>query len=287
MFTGIYFFEHVTDLGATNIEKNRILEIGWLTPRSFFPGQNEFAFFNALSSLVILGWMFQSDGIYKKLAIIALFISIFLLINSFSRAAIGGFLIGLTFFVYVFSTKLKIKYRIFFITFLIICITYLTFKLNDIIDNNLALKLLEYKIENQDNSVRLSYLNSSIYNGTIGSLGFGRGLGASTEIIKGGSYHSYFLEVLAEYGLWIFLAYLLLLIKICLQLWRAIKLRNNIYWNTGLLASCIAFPALCSGPASILGIYPYWLWITFVAGFSDFNFQQKKTYKIYLDKSIP
>ncbi len=45
MASANYIFKHVTDLGASNIEQNRILEIGWLTPRSFFPHPNEFAFF--------------------------------------------------------------------------------------------------------------------------------------------------------------------------------------------------------------------------------------------------
>ncbi len=111
------------------------------------------------------------------------------------------------------------------------------------------------------------YAASAIYNGTFGSFGFGKGLGASTEIIEGGSYHSYLLEILAEYGFWVFIAYMLVIIKVCIQQWNAIKSRRNIYWSAGILASCAAFPALCSGPATIIALYPYWLWLSFIVGF--------------------
>ena len=147
----------------------------------------------------------------------------------------------------------------------------LIYQSQEIFDNNLAISLLKFKIENQDNSTRIFYASAAIYNGTIASFGFGRGLGASSEIIQGGSYHSYLLEILAEFGLWIFLGYLTLLAKVCFQLMRAIKQRRNIFWSGGILASCIAFPALCSGPASLIAIYPYWLWLAFIVAFSELD----------------
>ena len=165
---------------------------------------------------------------------------------------------------------------ILFILFLSVYFLYLS---QDFFNNNLAISLLKYKIENQDNSTRIFYATSAIYNGTIGSFGFGKGLGASTEIIQGGSYHSYLLEILAEYGLWFFIGYLSLIAKVCIQLYSAIKKRRNIYWSGGILASCVAFPALCSGPASLLAIYPYWLWLALIVSYSSclFNNIQLKT----------
>jgi teichuronic acid biosynthesis protein TuaE len=271
IFNEQYLFSHVTDLGATNIESYRIWDIGWLTPRSFFPGPNEFAFFNAISALILMGWAFETRGVYRKLALIAISLAIILLIYSFSRAAIGGFIIGLMVFVFILSTKTKLVYRFSMIFLFIIMSISLIYQSQEIFDNNLAISLLKFKIENQDNSTRIFYASAAIYNGTIASFGFGRGLGASSEIILGGSYHSYLLEILAEFGLWIFLGYLTLLAKVCFQLMRAIKQRRNIFWSGGILASCIAFPALCSGPASLIAIYPYWLWLAFIVAFSELD----------------
>jgi len=271
ILNGEYFFSHVTDFGATNIESNRIFDIGWLTPRVFFPGPNEFGFFNAISALILMGWAFETRGVYRKLAITAILLSIILIINSFSRAAIGGYLIGLMVFVFILTTKTKLVYRITTILLIVIISISFLYKSKELFNNNLAISAFTMKVENQDNSTRIKYATAAIYDGTIGSLGFGKGLGASTETIQGGSYHSYLLEILAEFGLWIFLGYLTLIAKVCFQLRRAIKQRRNIFWSGGILASCIAFPALSIGPASLVAIYPYWLWLAFIVIYTELD----------------
>lgn len=272
IINGEYLFSHVTDYGAWNIELTRILSIGWLTPRVFFPGPNEFAFFNSISALLMLGWAFETQKTYRVVAFIATSLSIILVINSFSRAAIFGLIIGLLFFMFILSTKTKFYFRFFSIS-LILCISiYAIYSGKKFIDNNLALTMLVNKIENDPNSIRIKYYNSAIVEGTIGSFGFGRGLGASSEIIDGGSYHHYLLEILAEFGFWIFLGYLTLMAKICIQLRRAIKHRRYVFWSAGLLASCIAFPVLCAGPASLSYLYPFWLWLAFIIAYTDYDF---------------
>ena len=271
MFMGEYLFSHVTDGGAVDIESTRILNIGWLTPRVFLPGPNEYAFFNSISALLLIGWAFQTQGIYKVLAIIATILSIVLIINSFSRAAISGFLIGVIFFIFILTIKSNILFKL-LIFIIISCISlYIMYNANKIIDNNLALTALANKIESDPNEVRSKFYATAIFQGTIGTLGFGRGLGASTAIIEGSSYHLYLLEILAEFGLWILLAYLTLIFKISIQLWRSIQKGNNVFWSSGILASCIAFPLLCTGPASLTYVYPYWLWLAFIIVYTDIN----------------
>ena len=270
-FNGEYLFSHVTDFGATDIESYRILDIGWLTPRAFFPGPNEFAFFNAISALILIGWAFETRGVYRIIALTATLLSIVVLINSFSRAAIGGFSLGLIFFIFILTTKTKLIYRITMILLISSISISILYKGQELLNNSLAISALVDKIENQDNTTRSTYADAAIFHGTIGSLGFGKGLGASTEIIQGGSYHSYLLEILAEFGLWIFLGYLILITKVCIQLRRAVKQRRNMFWSGGILASCIAFPVLCSGPASLIALYPYWLWLAFIVAFTEFD----------------
>jgi hypothetical protein len=159
---------------------------------------------------------------------------------------------------------------------IITCISiYIIFNANKIISNNLALTALTNKIENDPNEVRSKFYATAILQGTVGTLGFGRGLGESTKLIDGSSYHHYMLEILAEFGLWILLAYLTLIFKICIQLWRSIQKGNNVFWSSGILASCIAFPLLCSGPASLTYIYPYWLWLAFIIVYTDINTEVK------------
>lgn len=271
MFNGEYLFSHVTDGGAIDIESTRILNIGWLTPRVFLPGPNEYAFFNSISALLLIGWAFQTQGIYKVLAIIATIFSVVLIINSFSRAAISGFLIGVIFFIFILTIKSNILFKLLIFIIISCSSLYIIYNANKIIDNNLALTALANKIESDPNEVRSKFYATAIFQGTIGTLGFGRGLGASTAIIEGSSYHLYLLEILAEFGLWILLAYLILIFKICIQLWRSIQKGNNVFWSSGILASCIAFPLLCTGPASLTYVYPYWLWLAFIIVYTDIN----------------
>lgn len=271
MLNGQYLFTHVTDYRATNIELSRIVDIGWLTPRVFFPGPNEFAFFNTISALMLIGWAFETRRAYRILALIATLLAIILIINSFSRAAIFGFLIGLVFFVYILTTKTKLFYRIAAILLIVSISIFALYKGKELLNNSLAISALASKVVNQENTQRSFYYATAFIQGTIGSFGFGRGLGASTEIISGGSYHNYLLEILAELGLWFLLGYLILFAKVCIQLWRAIQQGRNIFWSGGLLASCIALPVLALGPASLVYIYPYWLWLAFVVAFTEYD----------------
>ena len=278
MYNGEYLFSHVTDNGAFDIESKRILAVGWLTPRVFLPGPNEYAFFNSISALLLMGWAFQTKGIYKILAILATVLSIVLIINSFSRAANSGFLIGLLFFIFILTKKFNILVKISIILIISSLTVYIIFNGNKFINNNLALTVLANKIENQDNSTRNTFYSTAVFEGTIGTLGFGRGLGASTAIIDGSSYHLYLLEILAEFGLWVLLIYTTLFIKIFFQLFRSIQKGRNIFWSSGVLASCIAMPLLSTGPASLTYVYPYWLWLSFIIVYADLDSEVKNVY---------
>jgi hypothetical protein len=280
MGSGQYLFTNVTDFGASDIEENRIRNIGWLTPRVFFQGPNEFAFFNGISALVLLGWSFESKGWLRLIAIIATVLATILIINSFSRASIFGFILGLIVFIYVLTTKAKLIYRIatFFFIFCICLFAY--FEWGNLVNNNLAFSALAYKINNDENTLRQFFYYTAFSEGTIGSFGFGRGLGASSKIILGSSYHQGLLEILAELGLWFFIGYLILFAKVVIQLWSSIKQRRNTYWSCGLLASCFAFPFFSSGPASTIFIYPYWLWLSLIVAYSEYDSKI-----LYLNKS--
>jgi hypothetical protein len=271
MASGQYLFTNVTDFGATDIEENRIKNIGWLTPRVFFQGPNEFAFFNGISALVLLGWSFESKGRLRLIAIIATVLATILIINSFSRASIFGFILGLIVFIYVLTTKAKLIYRIATFFFILCVCIFAYFEWGNLVNNNLAFSALAYKINNDENTLRQFFYYTAFSEGTIGSFGFGRGLGASSKIILGSSYHQGLLEILAELGLYFFIGYLILFAKVVKQLWSSIKQRRNTYWSCGLLASCFAFPFFSSGPASTIFIYPYWLWLSLIVSYSEYD----------------
>ena len=303
MINGKYLFRAVNDWGGREWQLYRISEVGWLTPRVFFPNPNEFAFINALSALVLMGWMIESHGWKRFLAFFATLMAIVMVMTSYSRAAIFGLLIGILFFGSIFIAKMKISNRIVTIYVIIVIGILVLFKSAEFFENtsgasglitktttshnsenrsnyttasslgtyssSVASGLITKTTTSSLNTERKFFYSTAFFQGTFNTMGFGKGLGASSEIILGGSYHNYLLEILAELGLWLFLGYLFLIIKVCIQLWHAIQQGRNIYWSCGLLASCIAFPICSAGPASLLYVYPYWFWLTFLVAYAE------------------
>lgn len=266
----LYPFDSDDAAAGGDIIETVLTSVGWLCPRIFWPNRNDFAFINSISALVLFGWAFEARGFYRILALIATVLAISMVMYSFSRAAIFGLLIGLLFFVFIFIVKMNAFYRNVSILLLIILSIFLFYNGQELLKSSMTINAVITKTETGDYDVRSRYLDIALFQGTIGSFGFGRGLGASTEIIEGGSYHNYLLEFLAELGLWCFLLYLILMKKICFQLWNAIRKGRNIFWSCGLLASCIAFPLLCTGPAGIPAS-PYWLWLSFLVAYTEYD----------------
>jgi len=267
-----YLFTFAEDGGEYNdlIERVRS-SVGWICPRVFWQSRNNFAFVNAISALVLMGWVFEARGVYRIFATIATLLAIAMVMYAYSRAAVFGLMIGLLFFIFICTLKINSFYRIVAILMMIGIGIFLFYKGEELIYGSKMLLALEAKAETADNEMRRFYYNTAVIQGTTESFGFGRGLGASTEIINGGSYHHYLLETLAELGLWILLGYLLLMAKVCFQLWSAIRQGRNVFWSCGLLASCIAFPVLCAGPATVIDEGPYWLWLAFLVAFTEYD----------------
>jgi hypothetical protein len=266
--TGEYLFPYVQDDDIL-IKLHELTSVGWLCPRIFWGNRNEFAFINAISALVLMGWAFEVRGVCRKLAFMATILAIIMVMFSYSRAAVFGLLIGLMVFAFILVIKTKAFLRIITILLMISLGVFLLYKGEEILYSSMMVSALVTKVETADNTDRNQNYTTAAIAGTIGSGGFGRGLGASTEIIGGGSYHHYLLEIFAELGLWYLLGYLILMAKVCIQLLSAIRQRRSVFWSGGLLASCIAFPLLCAGPSSILSVCPYWLWLAFVVAFTE------------------
>ena len=269
----LFSFPQDEGIGQDIIIAAGMTQIGSVIPRVFWQNFNEFSFINAISALVLIGWAFEERGVYRILALIATLLAIIMVMYSFSRAANLGLLIGLIFFAFIYNIKSSTKpfYKILKILLMISLGIFLLYKGQELIVSSQPLSALVIKSESANDYIRMEYYTNAVLQGTMNSYGFGRGLGASTEIIGGGSYHHYLLQILAELGLWIFLGYFILIVKVCIQLWNAIRQGRNISWSCGLLASCIVFPLLCTGPANTGALVPYWLWLTFVVAFTEYD----------------
>jgi teichuronic acid biosynthesis protein TuaE len=250
--------------------------IGWWIPRVFWSNWNNFAFVNALSAPVLFGWGLDSGGRVRALALTSSCLAVAMVVLCFSRAALGGLVLSLLLFGTVYGffyiKNDRFRTRHLFVMALVMALGLgVVIKQSENIEFiNKVYSSFSTKFEGSEgsNEYRGYTYNRAVIEGTWGSLGFGRGLGASNQLIEGGSYHFYPFEILAELGLWIFLGYVLLMVNLVVGLYQCIIKGIHVYWSTGLLASAMAFPILAMGPSSILGEGPYWLWMGFLVAYT-------------------
>lgn len=237
--------------------------IGWLCPRTFWPNWNNFAYVNALSAPVLIGSAFDSKGWRKTLACAGSVAAVLMIALTYSRAATFGFALSALLFILVVVMKHGASNlrRSMLGVFLLVSVVVLGVLYVGGSNTQRVFQALVTKQEMTDNSLRLHYYKVAVTEGTIGSAGFGRGFGSSAEIIEGGSYHHFMLEILAELGLWMFAFVCAVGIQLA---WLQLK-RNwfaqGRFLGAGLFAISIAFPVLCLGPSSVSAEGVTWLWL--------------------------
>lgn len=267
-YSGQYFFEvETTNPDATE----RIAKIiGWTSPRVFSGNWNNFAFTNAISSIVLLGWSFDVCGKPKIYARVGALFAFTLVFFSYSRAAILGMMVGLIVFALciILSRASYVRAKSVFIVVIVLIIMLIsTWDLvSEFVQQIKVIQVMVDKFSEGDTSIRAEYYSKAI--GAVwDSYSFGRGLGASTEVIDGASYHSFALEILAELGVWIFFMLFIMFVRMGTLLVKSIRKQKYFYFSSALLASCFAFPILQVGPSGIWGEGIFWLWVGVMAVF--------------------
>lgn len=262
----------VTEVG-TKTERS-IARMGFLAPRSIFGNQNNYAFFNAITSLILLGKLIK---VYRpsKLYIVNLIsfsLSLFLLICSYSRAAIGGFVIAVAFFLlFILFSKNNLKSNLLkFVIVSFLGFTALLFINPSIVDSFSDKLYLVIEKNNQRTEEGRSILYKESLGYAYDSLGFGRGPGASIAYLGGLPPHNYFLQILIEYGIIIVLLHLWLFFKVFRRLGTYKHVIRNAMPSM-LQGSIIAFPLLSIGPSSIIGEGIFWLWLGISLAYSSIS----------------
>ncbi|MCX2739942.1 O-antigen ligase family protein [Pontibacter anaerobius] len=260
----------VTEVGE--MTERAIMRMGFLAPRSVFGNQNNFAFFNSLTSLVLLGVVmkkYQPTKLYI-LTWASLVLSLFILISSYSRAAIGAFVLGTFAFLLLtmFSsnthkasvTKLLLVGVVGFIILVFVDSSILT-SLADM----LYLVVEKHEYSSQEGRAFL-YAKSMDY--AVDNAGIGMGPGASVVNLAGWPPHNYLIQILVEYGILILLVQLWVVFK-AYRRFGLYKSTVNSALPTMGKAVILAFPLMSIGPSTILGEGVFWLWFGFTIAFSS------------------
>lgn len=270
---GSYLFTSPLDSHVNQVRQLRKVtnELGWLCPRVFYTNWNDLAFVNGLSALVLTGWGLETSGLRRGLALTAAGLAVLLAFLSYSRASTLGMGIGLVVFVVTSWKRSKGKWtkRISLTVFVMLLFSILIVPAIHYIFKIRLADVILSKWTMFGMGERVYLYSTAIHQGTLGSWGFGKGLGASSLLIIEGSYHHFWLEIFAELGLFFFLGHCIILTVVCRKLYAQIGRERYRYLATGMLASCVAFPVLAAGPSSLLGMAPYWLWFALVIVFAD------------------
>ncbi|WP_242928863.1 O-antigen ligase family protein [Pontibacter vulgaris] len=274
----------VTEIGtktANSIERN-----GFLAPRAIFANQNNYGFFNALTSLVLLGRVINaySPKIIYRLNIISLLLSITILFFSYSRAAIFGFILGVIVFclITIFSNR---NYQGKLVRFTIIgaVIFVIIIILNESVVDSIT-RMLTLVIEKNDKSIEsgeegrnVFYLKSIRY--FVDNLGVGMGPGSSIFNLNGTPTHNYLLQVLVEYGPIILLIQMWVVYCAYMRFAKYYTIINNLM-PMMLRSTIIVFPLLCFGPSTIMVEGIFWLWYGLVISYSSIVIRKYYAYKL-------
>jgi len=266
IYTGSYLIAEPENMETSErliASQRNLASFGWLCPMVTSANWNNFAFTNALSFLLLLGYACEASGLRRFLATGASLLASILVVFSTSRAAILGVLVGLCVFglgvVVAPASSRRARIIVMATIVMVVAIGLGTQTTSE----SPVWHAISSRLENSSDSdgVRLYYIKQGV-GAAIDSLGFGRGVGCSTVVIEGGSYHNYAIELLAEFGVVAFVGFLGLLLYATLLLCNALRrLRDMPYKSAALLGGCVAFPILQVGPSSIIGEGVYWLWL--------------------------
>lgn len=255
-------------------------------PTAFYYNQNDFGTYLAICIPFVISYArYNINCLRKGLGIILLLFSLFLLLATKSRANLIGLLIGLLFW-YFLILNFRDKYKVaLLITIVLIASLLLTTYFNypsDMVQNSInSLKYLTSETKDSSTVTRINLIkNSFIF--LVDSYGFGVGAGnaerymnnyAQVDVGKIASVHNWWIEIMANYGLLIFLCYIWFYMSLCLSLYLAFwetKCREERMICEPLLVGLVIFIFGSFSPSSVMAFTPQWLLIGFALAFLNY-----------------
>lgn len=259
-------------------------------PTTVFHNQNDYSFYIALTIPFVLMWIKYSRKVFiRVVGIIAIVLGLYLLILTDSRTCYLGLIIGFSFWI-LFIVKVKKIYKILFYAFVFFLALFILFpqRTNEIyrLAENEFKSVLNAEQRSQDGSisVRVNLAKNAIHF-AIKSGGFGVGAGNIEYQMKNyGIYpvqgitnvHNWWVEILANYGVLIFIGYIILYMHIIANLIKIHnKCKNAIDKMIGeaLFVAWIIFPIGALSSSSIMAEPTQWIIMGFSLAYINYGKQ--------------
>jgi teichuronic acid biosynthesis protein TuaE len=263
------------------------------TPTAVFYNPNNFATFLSLSAPFGLSYfLFSKKMLYRLLSLVSFFASLYMMVETGSRANMLAILLVIVFFIVVAS--LSRKHR----TELILLISgslLLILVFQERIFNEFSILLTTFRSlpENIGNpttsiGVRINLIRNG-FSFIKSTWGFGVGAGnfeswmQSRAMFSTGyiiSSHNWFLEVLVNYGALIFIGYVVFYCGMIVRIFQVLK----THWEDqtmkmigiGILGSLVGFLIASMSPSSIMAFRPHWLIFAFGLSYINLGLNQAR-----------
>lgn len=257
-------------------------------PSTVFHNQNDYAAYIALSLPMVLAWIrYYPKLIGRVLGVLVSIAGLWLLILTFSRSCYIAVFMGILFW-FLFLLRLKKKFKALALTAFVCILLVVAFPIQT--QDILA------KLEIQATSlnpivlhdevvgtlyVRLNLIKNALYF-TAKSAGFGVGAGNVEHYMENSkiypvasitNMHNWWIEILANYGVFIFAGYLILYINLFWNLWKVYKRVNNRTERMiceALLVGLVSFFMASISSSSIIAFRPQWIFFGFALAFLNY-----------------
>ena len=264
-------------------------------PTTVFTNQNDYAAYIIISLPMILSLIrYYSRWTIRVLGIILFIAGLWLLIETVSRSCYIAFIMGMTFW-FLFLLRLKIKFKLLALTVSIVVIGIVAFPIQtryflDKVEIQLASlpSTIILSESNEAQGIRARLIKNALYFFAL-SAGFGVGAGNIDYYIKNyqvypasdhTNVHNWWIEILANYGVFIFIGYLIFYFSLLYKLWKAYNKQINKTEKMlceGILVGLICFFMAAISSSSIIGFRPQWIYFGFAL--SLLNYYRIKTRK--------
>ncbi|WP_339606815.1 O-antigen ligase family protein [uncultured Roseivirga sp.] len=280
---------HLSVSGLNNVSEG--YEFYKFAPTTLFGNQNDYATFIAMSlPMFMVGVRYSQKTSSKLLMGIIYGCGIVILIFSTSRSNYIGVILGLMFwFLFMQDVKTKFKLIFTFVVVLFIVSFYLSSRnmeyLTGVWQDFEALLNVQNGGDSGLNS-RQNLVRNAIYF-AVKSGGFGVGAGnveyymANSPKFYVGAYtnvHNWWAELLANYGIIIFLMYVFFYFGLGRSLWKLylnLSDRNEKMICEALLCGLITFSVSSLSPSSVMSFRPQWIFFGLVIAFININKNKK------------
>jgi teichuronic acid biosynthesis protein TuaE len=256
-------------------------------PTSVFVNENDFASFISLSVFFILSGILYFKNILLRIAgVLLILVSMYMLEVTSSRANILAVLIGLGFW-FLFLTKTRLKIKLFFWSTLVAGIVSVLFfdkveALFNAVFQMVSSLIVTSGTDETSTDIRINLLkNSMIF--LLNTFGFGVGTGNSDFFMKNYAeyptgnivnVHNWWIEILVNYGVVIFILYCLFYLYLLKELY---VINKNIteqsvlkLFSVALLLAMVVFPLSSVSPSSQIALNYFWVLYGFVIAFINY-----------------